>query len=66
MQQPLCPPGTALMWEGFSLLHIMGTAHAHGQALGDPGSCMRRFNTMPYLFCNLQNVCDYASRNDYR
>jgi collagen type IV alpha len=20
---------------------------------------------MPYLFCNLNEVCDYASRNDY-
>jgi integrin beta 8 len=64
-QHPLCPPGTALMWEGYSLLHIYGNAHAHGQDLGQPGSCMRKFSSMPYLFCNLNNVCDYASRNDY-
>ena len=32
---------------------------------GLPGSCLRRFSTMPYMFCNLNQVCDYASRNDY-
>lgn len=32
---------------------------------GAPGSCLRRFSTMPYMFCNLNNVCDYASRSDY-
>ncbi len=38
---------------------------AHGQDLGSPGSCLRRFSTMPYMFCNLNNVCHFASRNDY-
>lgn len=33
--------------------------------LGAPGSCLRRFNTMPYLTCNLNDVCEYAQRNDY-
>ena len=33
--------------------------------LGLPGSCLKKFSTMPYLFCNLNEVCDYASRNDY-
>ncbi|PSN48792.1 Collagen alpha-1(IV) chain [Blattella germanica] len=32
---------------------------------GAPGSCLQRFSTMPFLFCNLNNVCDYSSRNDY-
>jgi len=32
---------------------------------GAPGSCLPKFNTMPFLFCNLDNVCNYASRNDY-
>ena len=62
---PLCPEGTALLWEGYSLIHIYGNAHAQGQDLGQPGSCLRKFSTMPYLFCNLNEVCDYASRNDY-
>lgn len=32
---------------------------------GAPGSCLAKFSTMPFLFCNLNNVCNYASRNDY-
>jgi collagen type IV alpha len=32
---------------------------------GQPGSCLRKFSTLPYLFCNLNEGCDYASRNDY-
>ena len=62
---PMCPLGTSLMWEGYSLLHVFGNAHAQGQDLGMPGSCLKKFSTMPYLFCNLNEVCDYASRNDY-
>ena len=64
-QIPQCPSGTIPMWDGYSLLHIYGNAHAQGQDLGNPGSCLRKFSTMPYLFCNLKEVCDYASRNDY-
>lgn len=33
--------------------------------LGAPGSCLRRFSTMPYLFCNIRESCDFAQRNDY-
>lgn len=62
---PVCPRGSEPMWTGYSLLHVMGNAKAHGQDLGAPGSCLKRFNTMPYLFCNLNDVCDYAQRNDY-
>ena len=28
------------------------------------GSCIHRFNTMPFLFCDFNDVCNYASRND--
>ena len=31
---------------------------------GQPGSCVARFNTMPFLFCDFNDVCNYASRND--
>lgn len=31
---PQCPPGTDLMWSGYSLLHIQGNKRAHGQDLG--------------------------------
>ena len=30
-----------------------------------PGSCLRRFSTMPFMFCNLNNVCHVSSRSDY-
>lgn len=33
--------------------------------LGAPGSCLRKFNTMPFLFCDVNEVCNYGSRNDY-
>ncbi|MPC43199.1 Collagen alpha-1(IV) chain [Portunus trituberculatus] len=62
---PYCPEGTTTMWDGYSLLHVMGNHRAHGQDLGASGSCLRKFSTMPYLFCNLNNVCDFAQRNDY-
>lgn len=29
------------------------------------GSCLPRFSTMPYLFCDIESNCRYASRNDY-
>lgn len=31
---------------------------------GWAGSCITRFSTMPFLFCDFNNVCNYASRND--
>lgn len=31
---------------------------------GHAGSCLTRFSTMPFLFCDFNNVCNYASRND--
>lgn len=34
-------------------------------SIGAPGSCMRRFSTMPYLFCDSKNVCNVAQRTDY-
>ena len=49
----------------FSLLYVQGHDTSHGQDLGASGSCMRRFTTMPYLFCNVYDQCHYASRNDY-
>ena len=32
---------------------------------GTPGSCLQRFSTMPYLFCDMSEKCEYAQRNDY-
>uniref|UniRef100_A0A4W5JX48 Collagen IV NC1 domain-containing protein n=1 Tax=Hucho hucho TaxID=62062 RepID=A0A4W5JX48_9TELE len=62
---PVCPEGTRLIYDGFSLLYVQGNERAHGQDLGTAGSCLRRFSTMPFMFCNINNVCNFASRNDY-
>lgn len=61
---PDCPLGMNKLWDGFSLLHLEANERAHTQDLGLPGSCLRRFNTMPFVFCDYTNVCFYASRND--
>lgn len=31
---------------------------------GFAGSCIRRFSTMPFLFCDFNSVCNYANRDD--
>lgn len=62
---PFCPEGTNLIYDGYSLLYVQGNERAHGQDLGSAGSCLRRFSTMPFMFCNINNVCNFASRNDY-
>lgn len=52
------------LWEGYSLLYIEGNEKSHNQDLGFAGSCVRKFSTMPFMFCDFGNVCNYASRND--
>lgn len=61
---PECPPNTNKMWEGYSLASVIGAARAVGQDLGQSGSCLLRFSTMPYMFCDHKNVCSYAENND--
>lgn len=31
---------------------------------GYAGSCVRKFSTMPFLFCDINNVCHYGNRGD--
>lgn len=31
---------------------------------GQPGSCLPRFSTIPFLYCSPNEICYYASRND--
>ncbi|NXL50704.1 CO4A3 protein, partial [Podilymbus podiceps] len=62
---PSCPNGTSQIYVGYSLLFVQGNEQAHGQDLGTAGSCLQRFTTMPFLFCNTNDVCSFASRNDY-
>lgn len=61
---PMCPQGMSLLWMGYSLLYFEGQEKAHNQDLGLAGSCLPRFNTMPFLYCNPGDICYYASRND--
>ena len=44
----------------FSILILLKQNKFPGMA----GSCVHRFNTMPFLFCDFNDVCNYASRND--
>lgn len=61
---PQCERGHTKIWEGYSLLYVSGNEKPHGQDLGMAGSCIRRFSTMPFVFCDIDNVCNYANRND--
>lgn len=63
-QIPMCPQGMAKLWDGYSLLYVEGQEKAHNQDLGQPGSCLPRFSTIPFLYCSPNEVCYYASRND--
>jgi integrin beta 8 len=53
---PSCPQGTQKLWDGYSLLYIEGNEKAHNQDLGNAGSCLPRFCTMPFLFCDFNDV----------
>jgi integrin beta 8 len=64
VQVPGCEPGQIKLWDGYSLLHVDGNSYSHGQDLGNPGSCVQKFSIMPALQCGVNNVCNYASRND--
>lgn len=61
---PQCEEGHVKLWDGYSLLYVDGNDYAANQDLGSPGSCVRRFSTMPVMACGQNNVCNYASRND--
>ena len=61
---PLCHDNEVKLWDGYSLLYVEGNEKAHHQDLGMAGSCINKFSTMPFLFCDFNDVCNYASRND--
>uniref|UniRef100_A0A3B3RL44 Collagen IV NC1 domain-containing protein n=1 Tax=Paramormyrops kingsleyae TaxID=1676925 RepID=A0A3B3RL44_9TELE len=52
------------LWEGYSLLYVEGQEKAHNQDLGLAGSCLPHFSTIPFIYCNIHEVCHFASRND--
>ncbi|VEL25071.1 unnamed protein product [Protopolystoma xenopodis] len=52
------------MWEGYSFLSMSGSERAQVNDLASPGSCLRFFNPIPFMFCEKQENCFYAQRND--
>lgn len=63
VEVPVCPEGSSPLWTGYSLFYLEGQERTHTQDLGQAGSCLRIFSTMPFSYCNT-GTCDYASRND--
>lgn len=61
---PRCPVNTQPLWEGYSLASTIGSSMTIGQDLGAAGSCLQRFTTMPFLVCDINNICNYAQSND--
>jgi len=64
---PACPTGTTQLWTGYSLGFTDGDGFGHGQDLGKPGSCVRRFNTIPFMMCRgrKQNgQCHFSFRSE--
>lgn len=60
---PPCPAGSSQLWVGYSLVYLEAQESAHIQDLGQPGSCLPTFSTMPFSYCNTA-ACHYSSRND--
>ncbi|XP_055750936.1 collagen alpha-2(IV) chain-like [Salvelinus fontinalis] len=58
-----CPADMTQLWTGYSLLYLEGQEKAHTQDLGQAGSCMHLFSTMPFSYCKM-GTCDYVSCND--
>ncbi|XP_068456104.1 collagen alpha-4(IV) chain-like [Clinocottus analis] len=63
VQVPQCPEGSSRLWAGYSLVYLEGQEKAHSQDLGQAGSCLPVFSTMPFSYCN-KGACHYSSRND--
>ncbi|PWA25190.1 hypothetical protein CCH79_00005266 [Gambusia affinis] len=63
VQVPQCPAGSNQLWVGYSLIYLEGQEKAHTQDLGQPGSCLPVFSTMPFSYCD-KDACYYSSRND--
>jgi len=64
---PPCPAGSVRLWEGYSLGFTDGDGFGHGQDLGKPGSCARRFNTIPFMMCRGRGEnarCHYSFRSE--
>ncbi|KAK0147057.1 Collagen alpha-2(IV) chain [Merluccius polli] len=63
VEVPRCPEGSPQLWVGYSLVYLEGQERAHTQDLGQAGSCLPIFSTMPFSYCN-SGTCRYSGRND--
>ncbi|XP_072220698.1 collagen alpha-2(IV) chain-like [Leuresthes tenuis] len=63
VEVPQCPAGSSQLWVGYSLIYFEGQEKACSQDLGQPGSCLPVFSTMPFSYCN-KGACHYSSHND--
>lgn len=62
---PECPSGTTKLWDGYSLVFTIGNGYGHGQDLGRPGSCLRKFLHLPFFQCQGRDEageCNYGFR----
>ena len=58
-----CPPGHDMLWYGYSMLHTEDEGRSHIQDLGKAGSCVEKFDPMPFMTCNGDGVCINSLRN---
>ena len=64
---PACPAGSTQLWTGYSMGFTDGDGFGHGQDLGKSGSCVRRFNTIPFMMCRGRKEngrCHYSFRSE--
>jgi collagen type IV alpha len=61
---PDCPANTVKLWDGYSLLYFSGNEKSHQQDLGSAGSCLSQFSVMPFIRCDINDVCNFAQNND--
>ena len=61
---PTCPKNTKELYTGFSFLGMNGNGRGQVNDLASPGSCLPTFNPIPFIFCEKEEQCFYATRND--
>lgn len=62
--EPGCPNGWLEMYAGYSLVYFESQGYGLAQDLGGVGSCMEKFQVMPFLQCASRNVCRHGQRTD--
>jgi collagen type IV alpha len=60
---PDCPDQWVNLWEGYSFVMTRAErAEGSGQSLLSPGSCLKQFDTVPYIECQPNGNCNkYAT-----